>query len=288
MKRFLKRAALFVLLFVAMTAALEAKLRATNRQTDGRYRIGEDVYQVLQSAEIPHDQVTTLYLGDSVARQLFHLRTEPSPDLLYLPSNQAISLAGQYCILQTVAQRCPHLNAVYFFYSPHSWSNNLDQVFTHDYFCGYFHSPAMVWEVWQLKHDPQLLAAHVGRMILPNIMAENSYLNRSQSPSGVPLAAPNASPRPPYSRVSEHFLEKMKQFCQQHGINLTVLPCPCFGQPAQTLAVLRTVYDAPIRQYDPALFEADHIHVKNVNMPMVRAEVMADFRLPMPLPVARP
>ena len=278
MKRFAIRAIVFFALLLCIVVALELSLARANRKTHGQFRIGEDVYQVLEDADAPHPHVTTVYLGDSVARQLFRMHTEPSPKLLYLPSNQAISLAGQYCLLQKVIARTPQLHHVYLFYTPRSWANNLDQIFTHDYFCGYFHSPALVWEIWTLQHDRQLTEAHVGRMLLPNIMAENSYLNRSQSNYGVPIVPVDAASAHPLSHASLYFLNKMKSLCAQRQIVLKVLPCPCQGSPAQ-FAQVAPVYDAPVTYYPPDLFLADQIHFKKPNVEPMRNRVIEQFHL---------
>lgn len=279
MKRFLLRATIFSGLLLCLTIALELVLARVNRNTHGQFRVGEDVYRVLEAADAPHPQVTTLYLGDSVARQIFTLHTEPSPKLLYLPANQAISLAGQYCLLQKVLPHAPLLRHVYLFYTPRSWANNLDQIFTHDYFCGYFHNPALVWEIWNLQHDRQLTEAHVGRMLLPNIMAENSYLNRSQSNYGVPIVPVTSGPeKHPLSKPSKYFVEKMKDLCRQHQLTLTILPCPCMGKPEQ-FAELNAIYDAPITFYDPDLFLPDRIHFKKANVGPMRERVIEQFHL---------
>jgi hypothetical protein len=278
MKRFLIRAILFTAVLICITIALELTLAEANHLTNGKFRIGQDVYEVLEAAHAPHPQVTTLYLGDSVARQLFPMQAEPSPTLLYLCSNQAISVAGHYCILQTVMARAPHLRHVYLFYAPRSWSNNLDQIFTHDYFCGYFHTPAIVWETWMLKHDRQLTEAHIARMLLPNMMAENSYLNRSQSSSGVPLVPIARNSNDPVSPASRHFLKEMKDLCRQRQITLTVLPCPCIGTPAQ-FAQVAPVYDAPITLYNADLFLPAKVHLKNANIEPMRRHLIAEFHL---------
>ncbi len=279
MKRFLFRAILFIALLLCITIALELSLARANRKTHGQFRVGEDVYQVLEAAELPHPRVTTLYLGDSVARQLFKMHTEPSPSLLYLPSNQAITLAGQYCLLQKVIAHAPNLRQVYLFYTPRSWANNLDQIFTHDYFCGYFHSPALVWEIWNLQHDPQLTEAHLGRMLLPNIMAENSYLNRSQSNYGVPIVPVTSEPeKHPLSKPSKYFIDKMKALCHDRRITLTILPCPCMGTPEQ-FAELAQIYDAPITFYDADLFLPDRIHFKKPNVEPMREHLIKQFHL---------
>jgi hypothetical protein len=278
MKPFLIRAIFFLALLSGLVAALEFSLARANRKSHGQFRVGEDVYRVLEAADLPHPKVTTLYLGDSVARQLFPMHSEPSPKLLYLPANQAISLAGQYCLLQKVIDHSPRLRHVYFFYTPRSWANDLDQIFTHDYFCGYFHTAPMIWEIWQLKHDPQLSESHFARLILPNTMAENSYLNRSQSNYGVPIVKVDPADQHPFSKTSKYFLAKMKTLCAQRNITLTVLPCPCMGKPSQFTA-LSDVYDAPIRIYDPELFLSDHIHFKKPNVEPMRELVIEEFHL---------
>ena len=205
------------------------------------------------------------------------MHTEPSPTLLYLPSNQAISLAGQYCLLQKVMANAPHLRHVYLFYAPPSWANDLDQIFTHDYFCGYFHSPSLVWEVWSLQHDRQLTEAHIGRMLLPNIMAENSYLNRSQSNYGVPIVPVTSEPTLSQN-PSLYFLNRMKDLCRQRQITLTVLPCPCMGSPGQ-FGELDAIYDGPIKFYDPDLFLPDRIHLRKPNIEPMRERLIEQFHL---------
>jgi len=278
MHRFLIRAILFLALLACFTAALEWALGAANRRSHGKFRIGQEVFEIVEAADAPHPQVTTLYLGDSVARQLFQLNGEPSPKELYLPSNQAISVAGQYCLLQTVVERAPRLRRVYFFYTPLSWQNNLDNILTHDYFCGYFHTPALVWEIWKFKHDRLLTQAHIARMLLPNIMAENSYLNRSQSRYGVPMVPMATDSNDPVSPTSRYFLKKMKDLCRQRRISLTVLPCPCVGTPAQ-FAQVAPIYDAPITFYDPSLFLPRKIHLQQQNIAPIRRQVIERFHL---------
>jgi hypothetical protein len=276
--RFLIRTIAFTAVLVCITIALELSLAWVNHATHGKFRIGQDVYQVLEAAGAPHPQVTALYLGDSVARQLFPMGEETSPKELYLPSNQAISVAGQYCILQLVAARAPHLRRVYLFYTPRSWANNLDQIFTHDYFCGYFHTPSLVWEIWTLKHDRQLTEAHVGRLLLPNIMAENSYLNRSQSNYGVPLTSSAANTYDYVSRTSWYFVGKMRDFCRQRQIAFTILPCPCIGTPSEFVKVA-PIYDAPITFYDASLFLPARVHLRKPNIEPIRHRMIEQFHL---------
>jgi hypothetical protein len=170
------------------------------------------------------------------------------------------------------------LHRVYLFYTPYSWANNLDQIFTHDYFCGYFHNPSLIWEIWRLKHDTNLLGAHVARMLLPNIMAFNSYINRGQSYFGVPTTVVSAGPQEPMSEVSVYYLRKIRRLCRDQGISLAILPAPCFGTEAQ-FATVASAYDTRIHLYDPQLFVADHIHLKKAAIDPVRRQVVEEFHL---------
>jgi aspartate carbamoyltransferase catalytic subunit len=52
------------------------------------------------------------------------------------------------------------------------WTNDLDSIYTNDYFCGHFHRPGQIAKVWRLKRDVKLSAAHVSRSLLPNLLAQ--------------------------------------------------------------------------------------------------------------------
>src|SRR5207244_3782124 len=54
------------------------------------------------------------------------------------------------------------------------FANNLPRELSRDYFCGFFHRPDQVREIFRLKNDFELTASHIGRCLIPNLMAANS------------------------------------------------------------------------------------------------------------------
>ena len=139
-----------------------------------RYLVGWDVYHTLWRAHRRDGRVTTVVMGDSVARQLFRPNHEPNDQVRFFTSNQAISMAGQYYLLRDVLKSCPNTKQIYFFYYPGSLENDLGPAFTHDYFCGYFHTPVEIAEVFGVKRNFSILSSQLGRCLVPNLMLFNS------------------------------------------------------------------------------------------------------------------
>jgi hypothetical protein len=72
-------------------------------------------------------------MGDSVCRQLFP--TGKGENALYLTSNQATSMVAQYILLDKYISRFPgKVENVIFIIHPFGLTNNLDQVWTYNYF----------------------------------------------------------------------------------------------------------------------------------------------------------
>jgi hypothetical protein len=322
LRRFFKSAALFVAGFVILALVIDASLAARARKSNGKRLVGgRDVYPAVQAAHRPDPSVHTLYLGDSVARQLFAPGSEGDPQTRYLTSNQAISLAGHYFLLRDALDNFPAARQVYFLYAPSSWANDLDQVWTHDYFCGYFHSPAQVAETFRVTGDVELLAAHLARCAIPNILAYNSTSNAlpptllAPDAAAAPIAQYSAAPTSPLfqplselrarhrrekdlrfigptddaprplavSHVSDHFLARMKDLCASRGVRLTILPCPCPRSDQGAFAGEREIYGgAHVLYYDRSLFRPDGVHFLDSFVPQARRDLIQAYHLGMP------
>ena len=178
MKRFLRNSVLFLAGLLGVGFFVDARVGRVIRKSYGKYGtrlvVGFDVYQAVKRSDVPGPQVRVLYLGDSVSRQLFGYKTEPGPRVRYLCSNQAVSLAGQYYLLGRALKSCPNTREVDFFYFPGSWANNLPRLLSHDYYCGYFHTPGEIAETFAATRDFDLLAAQAGRCVFPNLLTANS------------------------------------------------------------------------------------------------------------------
>lgn len=305
MHRFLKTSLAFLIGLACAVFAADRLLGARFARHHGRGQIGPEVFVSIDRARHTDASVHTLYLGDSVAHQLFPPGTEARPDLRFLGCNQAISMAGQYYILEDATRHLPHLQRVYLFYYPHSLENDLDGPLTGTYFCAYFHDFAQVREIYRLKHDYRLTTIHLGRWLLPNLMATNDAWRPAVSLPGAPEAPPPAPPGPsgepllrlmnalspspttrlapkPRSQIflsptSSYFLGRMRALCRTHHIELRVLPCPC--SDVQTFVDPDHVYDAPVLYADSTWFR-DQIHLRRPYVAAERRRMERAYDLP--------
>lgn len=95
-------------------------------------KINRDVYKAMKEAETagPYQEVI---ISDSVGRQLFP--TGRGTKSLYLTSNQAIAMVGQYIMIDKYFSRFPgKVKNMIAIFHPFSLTNNLDQVWTFNYF----------------------------------------------------------------------------------------------------------------------------------------------------------
>ena len=316
-RRFLAVAIPFCLGLAVTVFALEALLGWRAQRSSGKRLIGRDVREAIDAARRPGEGVRTLYLGDSVARQLFRPGTEPRSDVRYATSNFAVALAGQHYLLEDALKACPNAREVHLVLVIGVWGNDLDSVFTDDYFCGYFHNAAQVAEVFRLKRDWRLSAAHASRWLLPNLLANNaarrpqgSHAVPAQghvvegwlSPAGgepiltvlgrlIPPPPPvESAPPPPQadsalaiqpSRVSRYYLARMRTLCAERGVRLRVIPGPC--PDTYRFADTLGLYDGEIFYVDHRKF-ADGIHIRPEHLDAVRRELVSHYRLEVEAP----
>lgn len=306
---FLKTAFLFSLGLLVAIFVCDWRIGRHFHHTHGEGLIGAEVYQGVDRANTLPASARTIYLGDSVARQLFSPGTEPSPLVRFVTTNQAISMAGQYELLESAFRRDPSIHTVYFFYIPGCFANNLPPRLSHDYFCGYFHRFDEVAEIFKLKRDSQLTTSHLGRWLMPNLMLANSMWNRGDD-EAPDLAAPTTAiaqsapdPEPVLSLldcclrkvpdgpelpagsygqslpiVSEHFLMKMRALCAAHGAILHVLPCPLSTR--EHFEDSQHVFEQAPMRVDPDLL-IDAVHFKAQYIEQERQNAVAFYHLPL-------
>lgn len=317
MRQFLKTSFGFVLGLSVTLAAVECLIGRRMARLQGRLSVSPEIYMAIERASERSASVHSIILGDSVAHQLFPPRSEEGPDERFLTCNQAGSLAAQYYILADAVGSFPELHDAFLLYYPGSFENNLGPPYANDYFCGFFHTPAQIREVFELKRDARLTLAQTGRLLLPNILAINSYdrpmaWERVGTWSGAaPTVAPPArepladlldavwgrkpSVMPPprtsagrpvfLSRVSQYYLPKMRELCRSHGIAFHVLPCPCSA--AQPFNDARHVYERAIIYLPPEEF-GDGIHVREPFRDAIRQRLIAQDNLPSDAPQSEP
>lgn len=309
MRQFLKTAGMFALGLVVTLAAVERFLGWRLAYSHGKFCVAPEIYEAIERAQEPSSSVHTVLLGDSVARELFPPGSERRSDDRFLACNQAGSLAAQYYILSDALRSFPELRDVYLLYYPGSFENDLGPPLSNDFFCGFFHAPKQIREVFEVKRDARLAMVQFGRLLLPNILAANS-VNRPTAWQWVPprpgiaptsfgsanepladlldrlwgsepaqqIPAKTAAGRPVFlSRISEHYLPKMRELCRSRGVAFHVLPCPC--SDAERFNDFQHVYERAII-YVPAAEFGDGIHLRKPFVPEMRQRLIVQYGLP--------
>jgi len=312
LRRFYRQSTLFVVGLVVALMICDRIIGYGFRHSWGVPIVGGEILSASRKARRPDAAITSIYLGDSVAHQLFMPGSERDPTARFLTSNQAVSVAGQCYLVEESLRSFPNLKDVYLIYVPGCFSNNLPNELSHDYFCGYFHQPRQVWEVFRVKRDFELSAAHLGRLLLPNMMLANSnwqpvVTTIATAPPPRPTAAflapapgggepllgllskvfnagPDYEPTPAgtygpdLSVISKHFLAKMRAQCAARDVRVHVLPNPL--STAETFADPQHVYEAPPIRVDPSRL-VDPVHFREEYVREYREKMIQTYGLPL-------
>jgi hypothetical protein len=313
-KRFIRISCRFVLGLAIVVFAVDRRMGVYLDKSGHRGGISPDIQRAIDNVENDPHSVRVIVMGDSVARQFFPHGSEPSREVRILTTNAGVTTAGQYYLAQHAMQGCDHLTDIYLILLPPAWRNNMPRQFTHDYFCGHFHTPAQVAEVFAVKRDIELSFAHLCRCLMPNLMAANSLSQPATAvapgagepapvsagetmatdperllsalsgwigPAADPIpAAPPGKCQVYFSPTSKYFFNKLKNDCRERGIHLHVLPCPVsserFGYEFIDPA---GVYDGPIINDVPASQLVDNVHFKQPYVAAMRRRVIELYHL---------
>lgn len=93
---------------------------------------GSEVYHSIDKSK-KKKKARKVLLGDSVGKQMYDNMQE-NDTINSLACNQAISVAGQYFLLHNYIEAGNKIDTAYIFFTPFSFVNNLDQIFTYNYF----------------------------------------------------------------------------------------------------------------------------------------------------------
>lgn len=100
----------------------------------------QDIYKAIESCKKTHEGKDILILGDSVASQLVTYGMKNKKRIIDLTCNQAMSLAGQYVLLENILKNNKQIKTVCLLVIPNSFRNNLDNKYTHNYFVKPFYT----------------------------------------------------------------------------------------------------------------------------------------------------
>lgn len=176
---------------------------------------GAEIYRSLLKSK-KKSRSKKVLLGDSGAYQLFP-NTIENDTINSLACNQAISLVGHYILLNNYLQAGNKADTVIMLFSPYTFRNNLDQVFTYHYFIKPFfideYKPLLTKTVYeqvdkipfyQLSHYPIILTSNWAPDYIPN---GNNYFTF-------------------LSPVAKEYLTKIKALSEKYHFSIEILATP--------------------------------------------------------------
>ncbi len=94
---------------------------------------GNEIYRAIEKSK-KKTKYKKLILGDSTANQFYNCKEEDPDSAFSLSCNQAIGMIGQYILLNNYLEAGNRPDSVFLVYTPFSFWDNLDQVYTYHYF----------------------------------------------------------------------------------------------------------------------------------------------------------
>lgn len=182
---------------------------------DDKYKTtiyGNEIYKALEKST-KKTRYKKLILGDSTANQFYNCKEE-DPDSAYsLTCNQAIGMVGQFILLNNYIEAGNKPDTIYLVFTPFSFWDNLDQVYTYHYFLKPFYTKEyksfMTKTVLkQIKKIPKYWACHI-----PFIQTTEWAPNIQQEHRDYSFISP----------ICKEYLFKIDSLCVQHSIHYEIV-----------------------------------------------------------------
>jgi hypothetical protein len=182
--------------------------------------IGKEVYEAIESSKEYYPSKDTVILGDSVAKELITTGLKDEINVVDLTCNQAISLAGHYILLVNTLSRNPQVRKVYLLYHVDSFKNDLDQIWTYNYFIKplYIDNEQLVKQPTRniiQSHFYWILFKFPIAKVLP-VFGQIDYSCKNAAKKNYSYLSP----------TSIEYLGEMKNICQHHNVTLKIIPVP--------------------------------------------------------------
>lgn len=157
-----------------------------------------------------------LILGDSVAAQIFPI-SEFSSEICSLTTNQAISMAGQYALLSNFVAAGNKPELIILFFIPNTFQNNLDQIYTYNYFIKPFYQEEFLHLFNASVHK------QIERIPFYYLAREPSILTSDWSPNITENREKNTMF---FSKLSIEYLAKIKKLADNYRAKIIILSPP--------------------------------------------------------------
>ncbi|MHA8065588.1 hypothetical protein V7S76_02785 [Aquirufa sp. ROCK2-A2] len=258
MKKFLRDIATFVSLFLVLFHIYPEISFYTEYYK--KNVAGTEIYEAITQSLSKHKQ-KKLVIGDSVGKQILDEEIDSSK-YISLCTNQAISMAGQFILLNNYISNGNNIDEVILIMHPLSFRNNLNQNFTYNYFIKPFYT----------EENKKYLDSYTVNQIkqIPFFYLANYH------PIKVSLWSPDYPTEKTtigISTISKIYLSKIIQLCESKGIKLSILSPPInedlrkeIGQIQQEILLANPTYLKPyiagIHYYSKKYYLPDNIHLQ--------------------------
>ena len=213
MRKFILNLIIFLLITSIILSIIPNYLVLT-----GKYKVtvaGKEIYHSIFKSK-QKNKSKKIILGDSVGYQLFS--NAKNNDTIYsLACNQAISMAGHFIILNNYLNAGNEVDTVFLIFTPFSFQNNLNQVYTYHYFLKPFY----------IDEYKSLFTKKVNEQIqkIPyfNFCRFSNILTSNWAPNFISTDTIKYSFLSP---ISIEYLIKIKELSTKHNFKLIILPTP--------------------------------------------------------------
>jgi hypothetical protein len=214
MARFFIKLILFLItgfLLVNLVAAIYAPFARSRYERDG-----SETFEAVRRARSP-SSCSNIVLGDSVCHQL--LLQQNLPDTLNLSCNQAVSVCGQFLLARSAVAHDPQARKITLVLLPQSFTNDLEQKYTFNYFVKPFYIHADLRSGMDALVTRRLDRRPVYRLMLFPMFRYSDLLSATDYSSPVPAAFSYLSP------VAIDYLHQLADLCHAHHLQLRLV-CP--------------------------------------------------------------
>lgn len=176
---------------------------------------GNEIYYSLFKSK-QKKKVKKILLGDSVGNQLFSNKIN-NDTINSLACNQSIAMVGQYLLLNNYINAGNEVDTVYMLFSPLSFKNNLDQVYTYHYFLKPFYK-----EAYQ-SFFTETVNKQIHKVPYYNFCRYPIILTSNWAPE---FTSKDSTSFSFLSPISVEYLQKIKELSIKHNFKLVIVPPP--------------------------------------------------------------
>jgi hypothetical protein len=182
--------------------------------------IGYDAYTAISLSKKYFPDKKIIILGDSVARQIISKGLKDKIRVIDLTCNQAISLAGQYALLINALNANPQVEKVYLLYQIGCFGNNLDDIWTYNYFVKPFYlGNDGIFSAATHERIESKVFGPLYRFPIARILPCFESIDYTQKKSPVQY-------RPMLSPTSVEYIHLMQNLCRDRNIIFRIIPTP--------------------------------------------------------------